>query len=531
MEQSESPIDIVLYIALSEEFNTALEELGDRFDHFELDNVALTCFRGLIRSEISSKAFRVLVVPAGKMGTNRASSVTTVILDKYHPKNIVVLGIAGSLVDELQPGDVFIPDRIIEYLANTAAVGVDNWKLQTSGNHFAMDPRLVNRFQLFSVTQKNLFDNWRRKAKERFGVTIDESTLASMNELGLKMRSTINLYTADDRVLASGPIVGKGVAFANWLKKQVDRKTVAIEMESAGVCDAAMIRTPAPRAIAIRGISDFADDRKEILEKITSGGFRKLAVKNAITLFIAAIQAGLFEDEYNKIFSDVEIISKKPLAKINLELDKALDYSEKGLELFSEKKYDKAIEAFVESIKLDPNNAFVWNYKGLVLFRKKKYDEAIEAFDESIKLDPDNALVWNYKGLALFRKKKYDEAIESFDESIRLDTNYAWVRNNKGLVLYNQQKYDDAIEAFDESIRLDPKYAWAWYHKGSALEELKKYDEAIIAFEESTALDQNNAYAWNHKGNVLKLLGRDKEVDIAFANSKKLEDDGESFRS
>ncbi len=70
-----------------------------------------------------------------------------------------------------------------------------------------------------------------------------------------------------------------------------------MEMESAGIYDAALIHTPAPRVIAIRGISDFADERKELIEDAAKDQFRSVSLKNALSLFTHGIEAGLFEDE------------------------------------------------------------------------------------------------------------------------------------------------------------------------------------------------------------------------------------------
>ena len=265
-------------------------------DGGEEHDIALTCFRGSIRSASLDRAFEILVVPAGMMGITRAATVMSAVLSKFDPRSVVVLGIAGSIVDELQPGDVFIPDRVNEYLANAAAVGKETWSFETSGKQFVTDPRLLNRSQLWWTTQEGLHKGWRRNAKDRF-TRKTKDLLAALENTGLQMRPQPELYAGDDRILASGPAVAKGKAFVNWLKHEVDRKAAAIEMESAGVYDAALIRTPAPKAIAIRGISDFADDRKETLEKLAKGRFRTAAVKNATTLFVSAVEAGLFAED------------------------------------------------------------------------------------------------------------------------------------------------------------------------------------------------------------------------------------------
>lgn len=296
MQPAETNVDIVVYVALSEEFMDIRKDLGHQFRHHELRDVALTCFIGSIESERLKKSFNVLVVPAGKMGNTKSASVVSAILNQFKPRDVVVIGIAGSLTSDLQPGDVFIPDRVNEYLANSATIGKEEWEFQTSGNQFITDLRLLNRFQVFWTVEESYYKRWRRTAVNRFRKVVGGHQIDTLQEAGLVMRSTPSLLVGDDRILASGPAVGKGKAFVDWLRTQVDRKASAIEMESAGVYDAALLRTPAPRAIAIRGISDFADERKEKLEAVAKGGFRKLAVKNALSLFIAAIQAGLFAE-------------------------------------------------------------------------------------------------------------------------------------------------------------------------------------------------------------------------------------------
>ena len=65
-----------------------------------------------------------------------------------------------------------------------------------------------------------------------------------------------------------------------------------------------------------------------------------------------------------------------------------------------------------------------WYNKGLALADLVKYDEAIKAFNESIRLDPSHAAAWYSKGKALYNQDKYDEAIQAYDEAIKLDPNY-----------------------------------------------------------------------------------------------------------
>jgi nucleoside phosphorylase len=298
MSAEDFSADILLYLALKEEFDAAMAMLGDGFKPKELPDMALTGFFGSIASPALGRDFRLAVFPAGKMGNTRSANITSAIIERVKPAEIVVLGIAGSLANDVEPGDVFIPDSVVEYLANSATEGENkSWSFRTSGNHFQTSVRLLNRLQLFAHTQKSHHARWYDDTVQRRIALIQKPIQDAIIAAGLVMRGECKLYVGDDRRLASGPAVGKGKAFLEWLTRKVDRKVAAMEMESAGVYDAAIIRTPAPRTIAIRGISDYADARKDKIEASAKGLFRELAAKNALSLLIRGIEAGLFQPE------------------------------------------------------------------------------------------------------------------------------------------------------------------------------------------------------------------------------------------
>lgn len=54
------------------------------------------------------------------------------------------------------------------------------------------------------------------------------------------------------------------------------------------------------------------------------------------------------------------------------------------------------------------------------LYSQGRYDEAIQAFDEAIKLDPQNGGLWNNKGLALNALGQTYEADEAFAKAKEL---------------------------------------------------------------------------------------------------------------
>ena len=203
-----------------------------------------------------------------------------------------------------------------------------------------------------------------------------------------------------------------------------------------------------------------------------------------------------------------------------------VEWNNKGVALYLLGKYDEAIQAYDEAIRLDPEMAMAWNNKGWALHKLGKYDEAIQAYDKAIELKPEYAHAWNNKGETLRSQGNYADAILALDEAIRLDPKNAIVWYNKGLALSDQGKYEEAIDATNHAIDLDPQLASAWSNKGNVLAEQGKYEEAIEAYNHAidaynhaTDLDPQLASAWNNKGNVLAEQGKYEEAIVAYNRS------------
>ena len=169
--------------------------------------------------------------------------------------------------------------------------------------------------------------------------------------------------------------------------------------------------------------------------------------------------------------------------------DASMVWVNKGNAFYNQEKFEEAIEAYDEAIRLDPNNEYAWHSKGLALGELDRYNEAIEAYDETIRIDPENAPAWHNKGVALTDKKMYDKALQAYEKAIKLDPSNALTWNNKGVILNIKGNYNKAIEAFNKAIRLDPNDARPWSGKGDALNELGRYDESVDAYDEAIRLD------------------------------------------
>ncbi len=163
-----------------------------------------------------------------------------------------------------------------------------------------------------------------------------------------------------------------------------------------------------------------------------------------------------------------------------------------------------------------------WMQEGNTLRGLKRYQEALAAYEQAIRLDPNYAPAYKGKGNALHDLKRYQEALVAYEQAIHLDPNLALAYNNKGVALHDLKRYQEALVAYEQAIHLDPNLALAYRNTGNTLRNLKRYQEALVAYEQAIHLDPNYAPAYNNKGLVLEALGKNKEAQQAFERARQL---------
>src|SRR5258706_994618 len=181
---------------------------------------------------------------------------------------------------------------------------------------------------------------------------------------------------------------------------------------------------------------------------------------------------------------------------------------EEGNILMNLTRYQEALTAFEQVIRLDPNLADAYNDKSYVLIILIRYHEGLDACEQAIRLNPNLAMVYNNKGWALNNLGRYQEALIACEQAISLDPNVAMSYSNKGGALNNLGRYQEALIACEQAIRLDPNIAMAYNHKGWALNSLGRYQKALIACEQAISLDPKLANAYINLNYALNSLGR-----------------------
>jgi tetratricopeptide (TPR) repeat protein len=66
---------------------------------------------------------------------------------------------------------------------------------------------------------------------------------------------------------------------------------------------------------------------------------------------------------------------------------------------------------------------------------QQRFDEALSAYSEALRLEPKNALFRNARGYAYLRQHQYREAIADFNEALRLNPNYVNASRNRAVAM------------------------------------------------------------------------------------------------
>lgn len=255
--------DFLLVTALREEHDCLLRGLpGNRKLPPAEDDIA-TCYQVdlpvVSPDQNFTGVYRTIIMPLMAMGRVKAATATANAISRWHPRYIILIGIAGGIAAQgVRIGDVLISDKIVDY---------ELQKITTEGPEIRYDvhqadPRLLNACQNYTV------ENWSELVQTR-----------------RPARGKPTLYVGP---IASGDkVVSFAVALTRY--RTAWPKLIGVEMEAAGVATAAFQSSNQPGFFMIRCVSDLADENKNSAQ---TKRWRTYACDVAASYAIALLRSG-----------------------------------------------------------------------------------------------------------------------------------------------------------------------------------------------------------------------------------------------
>ncbi len=152
--------------------------------------------------------------------------------------------------------------------------------------------------------------------------------------------------------------------------------------------------------------------------------------------------------------------------------------------------------------------AIAYNNRGNAYTAKSDYDRAIQDFDQSIKLNPTYIKPLNNRGVAYLRKGEYGLAIEAFDEAITLNPNYGEAFANRARAHLKKNEFDRAASDYDAAIGLDPNLSAVWSGRCWTRAILGALQAALEDCNKALQLDSNSAATYDSRGLIHLKTGQ-----------------------
>jgi tetratricopeptide (TPR) repeat protein len=137
----------------------------------------------------------------------------------------------------------------------------------------------------------------------------------------------------------------------------------------------------------------------------------------------------------------------------------AFDFYKTGREQFDLGNLAGAIQAYQQSIKMEPGFAEVHLSLGHAYLRLNKTREAVKAFKESISLNPEMEEAHYGLGLEYFRMGNMKDATQAFKKAVRVRPDMAKAHYGLALAYQEMEKLDLLLEEYRILQTLDPGLA------------------------------------------------------------------------
>lgn len=231
----EPPVDFAIIAALPVEREALVRRL-EAVEKVQPDGEPLTFYAGTVSVPGEGKPFTVVVTQLLDMGNADAGITTTRVIQRWRPRNVLMVGIAGGVKGKAALGDVAVAQYAYYYEpAKLAAEGIEH-----RGRQFNSDLLLYGRAQHYEAAE------WK-----------GEIHAARPDTGGGEPKLPEVRF---------GPIACGDKVVANLQElaeiQQQCPKMIAIAMEGAGVAKAVLSEGSPVRYLEIRGISDYAGPDK-----------------------------------------------------------------------------------------------------------------------------------------------------------------------------------------------------------------------------------------------------------------------------
>jgi Tfp pilus assembly protein PilF len=164
-------------------------------------------------------------------------------------------------------------------------------------------------------------------------------------------------------------------------------------------------------------------------------------------------------------------------------------FTPEALERREESKAKLYTDLGLEKIRQEPHNWQAFYELGIEHNLAGRTTEAIEAFQQSVVLDPGQLWVWSNLAHALAGVGRTEEAQGAFNAALRIDPTCKEVLSNYGLFFYRHKYFSDAEKVLRRAIASDPTFVTAWCNLAMVLSRSGRPSQAALLYQRALQIN------------------------------------------
>jgi tetratricopeptide (TPR) repeat protein len=344
--------------------------------------------------------------------------------------------------------DAKVPDRILQQKSSVVTVYVDdkNGRHVTSGSGFILDKNGT------IATNCAVVAKWFAKAEHRIRVETEGGAQFPLGDL-ISPRCENNLALINVEAVGLPAVVFN----ANYGPKKGEK--ILLVRKSSG---------PGP-AVSEGTVKDILKQGKLIRTSISITP--QYSGSPVFNMKGEAIGASVFMPDKGKLHNVVVLLKdvmrqlenykkRRPRTAmvpkdhgeiIKKEGSDANEYFILGCSYESANRYHEAIEAYKQSVQMNPSCVEAYMNLGVVYYKIGNYTDAIEVLRQALAINPYVLPLYNKLGTTYLIRGTYPMAIDAFKKAVEIDSNNASAHYNLGIAYFLA---GDKTSAFEEYIML-----------------------------------------------------------------------------
>ncbi len=234
------------------------------------------------------------------------------------------------------------------------------------------------------------------------------------------------------------------------------------------------------------------------------------------------------------------------------------DAVDRGIALYQQRSYVKALSAFQEILKMDPESAEAHYYSGLCFFNLERYSEARSSFFKTLKMEPDHGHAWESLGdteqklshdldaldaykkaapliaaIGVWQKLEklqeklgdFESAAQSLQQALELDPRNFSLLRSLARVWISLSQWEEAQRVLKKVLELNPNDSESLTLMGEIYEKTSRYSQALRSYEKAFEIDPENSSALGHLGELNFKQDNREEALAHFQKAVKVNPD------